>query len=522
MRALARKGKSAMVRLYKGYNRRKVRKAPPPSIHQVRILLLHANGMGGTIRTVFNLASYLAREHDVEIVSILKEAEEPFFPIDPRVKFRFLDDRLDPSADPMRAMLSKMPSRLIPKEETAYHRFNLWTDLKLARYIRSLDTGVLMATRPGLNLAMAQLALPSVITVGQEHVALRTQVEPMQELIKWRYRRFDALTTLTKADLRDYRNTLPKKPRRLVRIPNAVPPMGGGTADLNSKVVVAVGRMTRLKGFHRLITAWETVAQSHPDWQLRIYGAGPQEDNLRAQITEAGLEGKVVLPGPTSDVGADLEKASIFVLSSRHEGFPMTILEAMAKGLAIVSFNSPHGPKEMITDEVDGLLVKPRTNANLAAAIIRVIEDEDLRRRLAAGALETARTYDVDAVGAQWDALLEELLARRNGTYVKPEPPAPTTTDPQDASGPREVSEARAGDARDDADDAQDENEAGDDDFRDSEDARDEDESGDDERDESAGPEEGVRRLDRPGDVPGRGAFEPRRQTVNEATAPSA
>ncbi|MDR8410077.1 glycosyltransferase family 4 protein [Nonomuraea sp. 3-1Str] len=499
MRALARKGRSAMVRLYKGYNRRKVRKAPPPSLHQVRILLLHANGMGGTIRTVFNLASYLAREHDVEIVSILKEAEQPFFPIDPRVKFRFLDDRLNPSPDPMRAMLSKMPSRLIPKEETAYHRFNLWTDLKLARYIRSLDTGVLMATRPGLNLAMAQLALPSVITVGQEHVALRTQVEPMQELIKWRYRRFDALTTLTKADLRDYRATLPKKPKRLVRIPNAVPPMEGGLSKLDAKVVVAVGRMTRLKGFHRLITAWEQVAQAHPDWQLRIFGAGPQEDNLRTQIAEAGLEGKVVLPGPTSDVGAELEKASIFVLSSRHEGFPMTILEAMAKGLAIVSFNSPHGPKEMITDEVDGLLVKPRTNANLATSIMRVIEDEDLRRRLAAGALETARTYDIDAVGAQWDALLEELLARRNGTWVKPEPAAAATTETPDGSHDEPHDPAQ--------DDPQDED-----------DPQGVDEAGDEDDDEAAR-EAGAGR-DR--EEPGRMAYDLRGPAVNQAPASSA
>ncbi|WP_327581073.1 glycosyltransferase family 4 protein [Nonomuraea sp. NBC_00507] len=424
MRALARKGKSAAVRLYRGYNRRRARNAPPPSTQRIRILLLHAYGMGGTIRTVFNLASYLAKEHDVEIVSILKEAEEPFFPIDPRVRFHFLDDRLSPSPDPLRAVLSKLPSRLIPKEESAFHRFNLWTDLKLARYIRSLDSGVLMATRPGLNLAMAQLAPPGVITIGQEHVALRTQAEPIQELIKWRYRRLDALVTLTKADLRDYRETLPKKPRKLTRIPNAVPPMSGDVAKLDAKVAIAVGRLTRIKGFHRLITAWESIAAAHPDWKLRIFGAGPQEDNLRQQIIDAGLEGKVELPGPTSDVGAELEKASIYVLSSRHEGFPMTILEAMAKGLAIVSFNSPHGPKEMITHEVDGLLVKPRTNANLAEAINRVIEDEQLRRDLAARALETAHAYDPDVIGQKWDALLAELLARRNGTYVRPQPPA--------------------------------------------------------------------------------------------------
>ncbi|MFG2074823.1 glycosyltransferase family 4 protein [Nonomuraea maritima] len=446
MRALARKGRSAAARLYRRHDRRRARNAPEPSTKQIRILLLHAHGMGGTIRTVFNLASYLADEHDVEIVSILKEAEEPFFPIDPRVKFRFLDDRLRPRGGPLRALLSRRPSRLIPASESAYHRFTLWTDLKLARYIRSLDTGVLMATRPGLNLATAQLARPGVITVGQEHVALATQPEEVRKLIKWRYRRLDALVTLTKADLRDYRETLTKKPRRLVRIPNAVPAMDGGVSGLDAKVAVAVGRMTKIKGFHRLIAAWETVAAAHPDWTLRVFGAGPQQEALAQQVAEAGLEGKVELPGPVRDVGAELEKASIYVLSSRHEGFPMTILEAMAKGLAIVSFNSPHGPKEMITDEVDGLLVKPRTNDNLAAAIIRVIEDERLRRDLAARALETARTYDRDAVGRQWDALLEDLLAHRRRRHATGRGPVPAQAPaPEDAPAtpPAEVARPR-------------------------------------------------------------------------------
>lgn len=422
VRTFARKGRSALARLYRGHDRRRARKAPPPSTRDIKILLLHANGMGGTIRTVFTLAGHLADRHDVEIVSVLREAEEPFFPLDPRVRVRYLDDRLAPGPNPMRAMLSKLPSRLIPREETAYHRFSLWTDLLLARFVRSLDTGVLMATRPGLNLVAAQLAPPSVITVGQEHVGLQGKPDRLRELIKWRYRRLDALVTLTKADLADYREALPKRPGKLLRIPNAVPPMNGGVADPGAKVAVAMGRMTKLKGFHRLIRAWEQVAAAHPGWTLRIFGAGPQEESLREQVAEAGLEGTVELPGKTADIGAELEKASIHVMSSRHEGFSLTILEAMAKGVAIVSFNSPHGPREMITDGVDGLLVKPRTEDNLAAAIIRVIEDEPLRRRLAAGGRETARRYDIAAIGARWEALLEELLARR----TRVTPPTPT------------------------------------------------------------------------------------------------
>ena len=224
---------------------------------------------------------------------------------------------------------------------------------------------------------------------------------------------------------------LPKKPKKLLRIPNAVPAMSGEVAKLDAKVAVAVGRLTRIKGFHRLITAWQQVAEAHPDWTLRIIGAGPQQEALAAQITEAGLDGKVELPGSTADVGAELEKASMYVLSSRHEGFPMTILEAMAKGLAIVSFNSPHGPKEMLTNEVDGLLVKPRTNANLAAAILRVIEDEPLRRQLAAGGLgppaATTSPPSAPAGRASWTPCSPAAPRRRR--------PSRSTSDPVSSTG---------------------------------------------------------------------------------------
>jgi glycosyltransferase involved in cell wall biosynthesis len=271
-------------------NRRRAAKAPPPSAAQVRILVLHAHGMGGTIRTVLNLAGHLARERDVEIISVLREAPDLFFPVSPAVRISFLDDRVEPRGL-LRALLSRLPSVLIPKEEAAHHRFTLWTGLRLLRRLRSLRGAVLIATRPGLILAAALLAPPGVIVIGQEHVALAGHDPVVRRLIKRRYRRLDALVTLTEADLAEYRAALRHPPRHLVRIPNAVPPLSGGPADLSVTTVVAVGRMTRLKGFHKLIDAWAIVAERHPDWTLRILGAGPQrpsapEDVPNRQVAE--------------------------------------------------------------------------------------------------------------------------------------------------------------------------------------------------------------------------------------------
>src|SRR5690606_7840681 len=152
---------------------------------------------------------HLARTRDVEIVSIVREREEPFFPIPPGVRVTSLDDRTAPGRPyGPRALLSKRPSVLVPKEEVAYRNYSLWTDLVLVRYLRSLRGGVVMGTRPSLNLIMALFAPPEVVTVAQEHVNLLAQQPRVRRLVRRRYRRVDAIVTLTEADLRDYRRAL--------------------------------------------------------------------------------------------------------------------------------------------------------------------------------------------------------------------------------------------------------------------------------------------------------------------------
>ncbi|GHH70868.1 hypothetical protein GCM10017673_23260 [Streptosporangium violaceochromogenes] len=407
-REAARRGALSLLR---AVNRRRERRAPAPDTSTIKIVLQHAHGMGGTIRTVLNLAGYLARERDVEIVSVVRAAERPFFPVPPGVRVSFLDDRIRPRG-PIAEVLSRLPSVLIPKQENVYHSLTLWTDLRLVGFLRSLRTGVVISTRPGFNLITALFAPPGVLTIGQEHVTLDVHSPEVRRLIRRRYGRLDTFVTLTQADLDHYAETLrADPPRRLLRIPNAVPRLAGDVSTLESRSVVAIGRLVRAKGFDRLITAWKHVAAAHPDWVLRIYGGGTREaeERLRARIEEAGLADRVILMGSSPEIGVELAKASIYAVSSRYEGFGMTILEAMSKGVPVVSFDCPHGPAEIITHEHDGLLVRPRRPAALAEAICRLIEDRELRARLGDNALRTAARYDLDSVGARWDALLADL-----------------------------------------------------------------------------------------------------------------
>jgi glycosyltransferase involved in cell wall biosynthesis len=274
--------------------------------------------------------------------------------------------------------------------------------------------GFLVGTRPGLNLILAELSPPGLVRIGQEHMNLSHHPPPLRKAMRRLYPRLDALTVLTGEDMRAYEAHLDGRVR-LVQIPNSVREMSGGSADLTAKTVLAAGRLSPQKGYDLLISAFAQVVAKHPDWRLRICGDGPRRGQLEALIAEHGLEDAVELPGPAHDFSAEIAGASLFVLSSRFEGLPLVLLEAMSKGMGIVSFDCPTGPADVVDDRRNGLLVPARDVDALAAGILELVEDEGLRRRCAAGAVETARAYTIDAIGPRWEALFRELAPNLAG-----------------------------------------------------------------------------------------------------------
>ncbi|MEW9527333.1 glycosyltransferase family 4 protein [Microbispora sp. NPDC049125] len=395
---------------------------------KIRYMLLHAYGMGGTIRTIVNQANAMAaRGHDVEIVSVVRRRERTQFRVAPAVRLTTLvDQRSGVRADSVgRRVWRRLRGRMVPRGEFAAAYFTERVERAVIGYVSALDGGVLVTTRPALNLISARRTPSSVVRVAQEHMNLSAYPDSIREEIARHYPSFDAIAVLTGTDRAEYQRLLPGTP--IVRIPNAVHAGGRRPSRQQSKVVVAAGRLVGQKGFDLLIPAFARVVDKHPDWRLRIFGTGPKKELLRALIKEHHLGDRVRLMGRSERLQEELADASIYALSSRFEGLPMVMIEAMCHALPVAAFDCPTGPGDVLTNEVDGLLVPPGDVDALAEALIRLIDDRNLRLRMGAAAAVTAREYAPENVMPRWESLFAELLGQGGG------PAAGPTTGPGEA-----------------------------------------------------------------------------------------
>jgi glycosyltransferase involved in cell wall biosynthesis/membrane-associated phospholipid phosphatase len=384
---------------------------------RVHFLLMHAWGMGGTIRTTLNVAGYLADHNDVEVLSVVRRRKTSAFELPGGVTVTAIDDQRGSRRRGMlHRLLTHAPSLLMHPADHSSKACTLWTDVQLVRALWRVRSGVLIGTRPALNLLAVQAARPGLAAVGQEHVNLAAQPPPIRQAIRSRYRDLDAFVTLTEADRQAYADFLGDS-ARVTAIPNAVPPIDGGRSPLTGRTLVAAGRLTPQKGFDRLIRAFATIAADCPDWTLRICGGGPKRRRLERLVQAHGMTGRVLLVGRTDRIGDELAAASLFVLSSRFEGFPMALIEAMSKGLPCVAFDCPTGPREIVRTGRNGILVPDRDEQALAGAMLELINDPGRRRELGRAAAEDALAYSLEAIGPHWDRLLDDLVtAARQGS----------------------------------------------------------------------------------------------------------
>ena len=216
--------------------------------------------------------------------------------------------------------------------------------------------------------------------------------------------KFDKFIVLTEED-KEYWGELDN----IQVIPNARSFVFDEPAKLDEKKVIAVGRYCHQKDLGKLIDAWRVVCETVNDWKLHLVGDGEDREMLQQQIDRLGLNYSVMLGRAEIDMKSVYKSASILALSSRYEGLPMVLLEAQAAGLPIVSFKCKCGPKDVIEDSLDGVLVEEGDVEGLAAGMLKLIQDDGLRKSMGVAAYQRSERYAEENVMRTWASLLDNL-----------------------------------------------------------------------------------------------------------------
>lgn len=365
---------------------------------------------GGADRVITNKANWLAEHgYDVMIVTDTQLGREPIYPLSPKVVLH--DLAIDFSLE----YGHSLPVRA-------------WWYFKLMRQYRKKLTEVLMKrqsdvviTTLGRDLDFLTKIKDGSVKIGESHIArqfsrnfhLMEQKGGLHKMIAQRWRKkqekdvskLDALVLLTREDANSWKGVT-----NTFVIPNPTPFYPEESSTCESHKAICVGRLNEQKGYEYLIDAWAIVSKRYPDWILNAYGSGEIKEQLQMRIDEKGVSNSLILNEPTSDIIDKYLESSIYIMSSRFEGFPMVLLEAMSCGLPCVSFDCPNGAKDIIEDGRNGFLVGYLNVEQLADNICKLIENESLRKEMSNHAREDVKHYLPTEIMKLWERLFSDII----------------------------------------------------------------------------------------------------------------
>jgi glycosyltransferase involved in cell wall biosynthesis len=354
-------------------------------------LVISSLNAGGAERVMTTLANaWVARGWRVDLFTTHDGGREPHYPLSPAVGLRSIDPRL-PSPFRQMATVRNLRAAIREARPDVVVSFLNYTNIMTLAACRGLPCPVVISERLD----------PRVIDIGPAWSFLRRATYPQAKLL--------VAQTKTAAELYGA-----LAGGRVRVIPNPVQAPVLRSADpmspvaVDQRTILCVGRLQKQKGFDIALRAMSLLGPAYADWRLVILGEGPERLNLERLSAELKLGDRARLAGQVADTWPWLRQAGIFLMSSRSEGFPNALTEAMAAGLPVISTDCPSGPADIITPGVDGLLVPTEDPTALAGALAQLIDSGDLRTRFAQAAPGVLERYSLDSVLAAWDRVFAE------------------------------------------------------------------------------------------------------------------
>ncbi len=364
-------------------------------------------------RVLLNKVAHLVekKHYDITIVTTDQHGKPPFYPVPEGV--RVIDLDINYSDDNDKGVWRKIYGYL-KKLYRHYRRLRALLMEERADVVVSLypsESSFIPYIKDGskkvLELHYCKYFRLQYMRKGMYRMIDRLRTKQDERIV----RKFDKFVVLTHEDRR-YWGPLPN----IQVIHNAALDTGGVYSDGKAKRMIAVGRLDYQKGFDMLLMAWNVVRQDPvaKEWRLDIFGQGEGKEFLQMLIASYGMQDCVRINEPTKNITEEYLRSSVLVMSSRYEGFPMVMMEAMAHGLPVVTFKFKCGPYDIIDHEENGLLVKNGDYFELAEALIKITRRDQLRNYMASRAKEVTKRFSEEKVMTEWVNLFETLKAEKD------------------------------------------------------------------------------------------------------------
>ena len=362
---------------------------------------------GGTERIVSEKANYLADVFGYDVTIICYDQHEN------SSNFYILSDNVEQR---------QLGLQMYSQYRYAYPK-RLWKKYVLRSHLKRALSKVVKEINPDFLIGISHFRADIVCTIDcktkkiiESHVPRsfieNTNNKYINDIYKRYYdmryfhvieKRADMIITLTERD-----RELWSEAKRVETIPNFSNLHIDQVCDHKKKRVITVGRLSKEKGFDRLLVIWKLVVNKHPDWHLDIFGDGDMKNKLEQNIKLGNIT-NVTLCGTTNQISKELSKSSICVSTSYYEGFSLVLLEAITHGVPCVAFDCPYGPRTIIEDGKCGYLVENGHIPQFVEKLCTLMENEQLRLEFSKASIERSKFFNIDAIMLQWKKLFEEL-----------------------------------------------------------------------------------------------------------------
>ena len=362
---------------------------------------------GGTERIVSEKANYLADVFGYDVTIICYDQHEN------SSNFYFLSDNVEQR---------QLGLQMYSQYRYAYPK-RLWKKYVLRSHLKRALSKVVKEINPDFLIGISHFRADIVCTIDCKtkkiiecHVPRSFIENTNNKYINDIYKRYydmryfhviekkaDMIITLTERD-----RELWSEAKRVETIPNFSNIHIDQVCDHKKKRVITVGRLSKEKGFDRLLVIWKLVVNKHPDWHLDIFGDGDMKNKLEQKIKLGNIT-NVTLCGTTNQISKELSKSSICVSTSYYEGFSLVLLEAITHGVPCVAFDCPYGPRTIIEDGKCGYLVENGHIPQFVEKLCTLMENEQLRLEFSKASIERSKFFNIDAIMLQWKKLFEEL-----------------------------------------------------------------------------------------------------------------